>query len=562
MDNFLTAIAIIGGLALFIYGMNLMSDGMQKVAGDRMRKLLALFTGNPLFGILSGALVAAVLQSSSATTVMTVGFVGAGLMKLPQAICVIMGANIGATATAQLIAFHMGDYAWIIVIIGFIMYFTFKKQEAVHNFGQVILGFGLLFVGMNVMSNAMAPVAASSYLADLMVHVQQWPVMGVFIGAVLTLLVQSSTAGIALLQSIASTAGPAGASGIIGLGASIPMIFGFNIGTTILPMVATRKMSVNAKRAALFHIVFNVVATVLFIWFIPQIMQLITAISPSGTETQAIARQIANTHLLFNVVSTLIFLPFVGLFVKLVTLILPGEDIHKLKTESMYLDQKVLNQPAFAIHLATEELLRIGEFAVEMLSKSKQAFLEDDLTLVDEVLGLEEAVNRVQDQTVQYLAAILSKDSSNDAQAKRISGLLHVSSDIEHVGDYCTNLAELTQEKNKHKFDFSDRAMAEISDYFDQGLWILRDALAALQKGDSSLAKDVLVQETQMNHTESRLRKGHMQRLNDNLCSPAFTVVYNEVIHNIEKIGDCSNNIAEAVLNDASLGLTNPDEDK
>jgi phosphate:Na+ symporter len=322
-------------------------------------------------------------------------------------------------------------------------------------------------------------------------------------------------------------------------------------------MVATRKMSVNAKRAALFHCIFNIGATVLFIWFIPQIAQLITMISPDGSGAGVMPRQIANIHLLFNVVGTLIFLPFVGLFVKLLTAILPGEDIHKLKTESMFLDQKVLNQPVFAIHLATEELLRIGAFAIDMLTKAKLAFLEDDLTLADEVMTLEEAVNQVQDQTVQYLAAILSKDSPNVAQSKRISGLLHVSSDIEHIGDYCTNLAELAHEKNKHKFDFSDRAMAEISDYFDQGLWIVRDALAALQNGDSSMAKDVLIQEIQMNHTEERLRKGHMQRLNDSLCAPAYTVIYNEVIHNIEKIGDCSNNIAEAVLNDASLGLSN-----
>jgi len=560
MDNFLIAISIIGGLSLFIYGMNLMSEGMQKVAGDRMQKLLALFTANPFFGVLSGMLVAAVLQSSSATTVMTVGFVGAGLMKLPQAICVIMGANIGATATAQLIAFQIGDYAWIIVIIGFIMYFMFKKREVVHSFGQAILGFGLLFVGLNVISDAMAPVAASPYLANIMAQIQDWPVMGVFVGAVLTLTLQSSTAGIALLQSVASTAGPTGVAGVVGLGAAIPMIFGFNIGTTILPMVATRKMSVNAKRAVLFHCIFNVAGAILFIWFIPQIVQLVAAISPTGTEMNVIARQIANTHLLFNVTTTLIALPFVGLFVKLVNRIIPGEDVHKLKTESMYLDQKMLNQPAFAIHLATEELLRIGGFAIEMLSKSKNAFLEDDLSLADEVMELEEAINRVQDQTVSYLAAILSKKSSNEAQAKRISGLLHVSSDIEHIGDYCTNLAELVQEKNKHKYDFSDRAMAEISDYFDQGLWIIKDALAALEKGDLSLAKDVLVQETQMNHTEVRLRKGHMQRLNDNLCAPSFTVIYNDVIHNIEKIGDCSNNIAEAVLNDVNLGVSTPIE--
>jgi phosphate:Na+ symporter len=555
MENLITAITIIGGLALFIFGMNLMSDGLQKVAGNRMQKLLGLFTGNPLLGVLSGAIVAAVLQSSSATTVMILGFIGAGMMKLPQAICVIMGANIGGTVTAQLVAFHIGDYAWILVIVGFILLFPLKRYETSRNAGQVLMGFGMLFVGMNVMAGGMAPVAASPYLANLMVEMQNWPVMGVLIGTVLAFVIQSSTAGIGLLQSLASTAGISAGSGIVSLGAAIPIVFGFNIGTTILLVVGARNQSINARRAVLFHFIFNTVGTLLFVWFVPQISQLISAISPSGLETEIIARQIANTHLLFNVAVTLIFLPFVSFFVWLLVRLIPGDDVDKPKTESTYLDQKMLNQPAFAIHLATEELLRIGGFAMEMMNKSKKAFLEDDLTMAEEVMALETAVNRVQDQTVQYLAAILANEASNESQAKQISGLLHISADIEHIGDYCTNLAELAEEKNKHKFDFSDRAMAEISDYFDQGLWIVRDAMSALEQGDSSLARDVVVQETQMNQTENRLRKGHMQRLNDNLCSPAFTVVYNDVIHNIEKIGDCSFNIAEAVLEDQGIGL-------
>jgi len=553
MNNLLIAISIIGGLAVFIYGMNLMSDGIQKTAGDRMEKLLGFFTANPLVGVLSGALVAAVLQSSGAVTLMAVGFVGAGLMKLPQAIGVIMGANIGATVTAQLIAFQLGDYAWLFVIIGFIMFFGFKKIEIVHNLGQALFGFGLLFVSMNVMSNAMVEVVKSNYLAHLMVQIQQWPVMGAFLGALCTFIVQSSTAGIALLQTVASTAGASGTTGIVGLSTSISLIFGFNIGTTILAMLATRKMSVNAQRAALFHCVFNILATLIFIWFIPQIAHLITAISPTGPEVDVISRQIANTHLLFNVFATLIFLPFTGLFVKLVTLILPGEDASKQRSETMFIDGKALHQPVFAIHLATQELMRMGGFALDMVQKSKDAFIEDDMELIDEVMELENAINQVEGKTVQYLAAILATDTATESQIRRLSGLLHIAADIEHIGDYCKNLAEFAQEKNKNKYDFSDRAMAEICDFFNQGIWIAHDALAALEKGDESLAKDVLVQEVQMNHTEERLRKEHMKRLYDSQCSPAFTVIYNDVIHNIEKIGDCCTNIAEAVLNDLGL---------
>lgn len=561
MNNLLTALSVIGSLAVFIYGMNLMSDGMQKTAGDRMEKLLGFFTANPLIGVLAGALVAAVLQSSGAATLMAVGFVGAGLMKLPQAIGVIMGANIGAAITSQLIAFRLGDYAWLLVIVGFIMYFGFKKIEIVHHLGKVLFGFGLLFVSMNIMGNAMVVVAKSDYLAHLMVQIQQWPFMGAFLGALCTFIIQSSTAGIALLQTMASAVGSNGIDGIVGLSTSISLIFGFNIGTAALAMIASRKMSVNAQRAALFHLIFNALATLIFIWFIPQIGQFIVAISPTGPEVDVIARQIANTHLLFNVVATLIFLPFTQLFVKLVTAILPGEDASKQRSETMFIDNKVLHQPVFAIHLATQELMRMGGFALDMVGKAKQAFVEDDMSLTDEVMELENAIDHLEDKTVQYLAAILATDTATETQIRRLSGLLHIAADIEHIGDYCKNLAEFAREKNKHKYDFSDRAMAEICDFFNQGLWIVRDAMAALEKGDQSLAKDVLVQEQQMNHTEERLRKEHMKRLYDSLCSPAFTVIYNDVIHNIEKIGDCCNNIAEAVLND--LGLLqeeNPEE--
>lgn len=555
MENFQIAIALFGGLAIFIYGMNLMSDGLQKAAGDRMRSVLAMLTSNPIFGVLAGALVTAVLQSSSATTVMTVGFVSAGLMKLPQAISVIMGANIGTTVTAQLIAFKIGDYAWVFVIAGFIMYFFFKHKEAIRDIGQTTFGFGLLFVGINTMGATMKPLASAPFFTDLMLQVQDWPVLGVAIGTLMTVVVQSSSATIAVLQNLASTAGPDGVSSVLGLGSSIPILFGDNIGTTITAMLACIGMSVNAKRTAVFHVIFNLTGTFIFIWWIPQIIDFVTFISPKGAEVDVISRQIANTHLLFNTTNTLLFLPFLPLFVKLVTKLVPGAETDRLQTESMYLDMNILHQPVFAIHLAMMELSRIGQFALDMIHKSKKAFLEDDLKAVDEVMELEDALNKVQGETVSYLASILSAEATTETQAKRVSGLMHVAADIEHVGDYCKNLVEFATEKYKNKYVFSDRAMAEINDYFDQGIWMMKDSLQALEKGDIVIAEEVLVQEDQMNRTEARLRAHHMKRLYDNTCSPAFTVLYNDVIHNIEKIGDSCNNIAEAVLEDKTLGL-------
>lgn len=302
---------LLGGLAVFIYGMNLMSDGLQKAAGDKMRNILSMLTANPVLGVIAGALVTAVLQSSSATTVMVIGFVSAGLMKLPQAISVILGANIGTTITAQLIAFNIGDYAWIFVFVGFVMYFFFKKKELAVKIGQILFGFGLLFVGINTMGDTMKPLAQSPVFTDLMMQVADVPVLGVLVGTLMTVIVQSSSATIAVLQNLAATAGPDGIHSILGLQGALPILFGDNIGTTITALLASIGASINAKRTAVAHTIFNVCGTLIFIWFIPQIADVITMISPSGPEVEVISRQIANSHLLFNLTNTIIFLSLI-----------------------------------------------------------------------------------------------------------------------------------------------------------------------------------------------------------------------------------------------------------
>lgn len=541
---------LLGGLAVFIYGMNLMSDGLQKAAGDKMRNILALLTSNPVFGVLAGALITAVLQSSSATTVMVIGFVSAGLMKLPQAISVILGANIGTTVTAQLIAFKIGDYAWVFVFVGFIMFFFIKNKEQVKNVGQTLFAFGLLFVGINTMGAVMKPMAASPMFADMMMQVQDIPFLGVVIGTVMTIVVQSSSATIAVLQNLASTAGPDGVTSIIGLQGSLPILFGDNIGTTITALLASIGASVNAKRTALAHTIFNITGTLVFIWFIPQIAKLVQFISPRGPEIEVIARQIANAHLFFNLTNTLIWLPFIWVLALIVTKILPGRDSDKLASEPIYLDFKIIDQSVFAIHLATKELYRIAEFAYDMMVKAKKAFIGNDMDAVRNVFETEDTVNSLQEKTVSYLASIFSSESITEGQKARLSGLLHVAADIEHIGDHCKNIAEFAQEKTSQKYDFSDTALAEIYECFDQAKRMMKDSMKALETGDRNIAKDILKQEDELNRTEIRLRKKHMERLNEKSCSPAFTVIYTDVVHNIEKIGDCCNNIAEAVLDD------------
>ncbi|MGI6721940.1 MAG: Na/Pi cotransporter family protein [Anaerovoracaceae bacterium] len=543
---------LLGGLALFIFGMNMMSDGLQKAAGDKMRKLLAMLTRNPVMGLVAGAAVTCVIQSSSATTVMVIGFVSAGLMQLPQAISVILGANIGTTITAQLVAFKLGDYAWIILFVGFVMFFFLKKHEKIAQIGQVIFAFGMLFVGINIMGDVMKPLATSPVFTDMIMQVRDLPGLGVLVGAGMTLIIQSSSATIAVLQNVAGTAGPDGIHSILGLQGSIPILFGDNIGTTITAMIAAIGASINAKRTAVAHVIFNVSGTLIFIWFIPYIAKLVRMISPHGIEVDVIARQIANTHLLFNVANALIWLPLIWLMVIIVKKIVPGGDQERSPEVPQYLDEHVLDRPLFALRLANSELTRLAGFAKEMVVESKKAFLSQDKAAIRNVLEKEEIVNKLQDSIVAYLSGILRSDGTTEAQAGRVSHYMHVAADIEHMGDYCTNIVELADEKMKNNYEFSDRAIAEIYECFDHAARMLSDTITVLSTGDQRLAGIVMEEEDEMNKMEERLRHQHMQRLYDNTCSPAFTVIYTDIIHNIEKIGDCCTNIAEAMDDDQS----------
>ena len=551
-DVFQMVITLLGGLALFIYGMNLMSDGLQKAAGEKMQKVLALLTKNPILGVLAGTVCTAVLQSSSATTVMVLGFVSAGLMKLPQAISIILGANIGTTITAQLIAFQIGDYAWLFVAIGFILYF-FIKKEIITNIGQTTFAFGMLFVGINIMGEAMKPLASSSFFIDLMMQVQDIPILGVLLGTGMTVLVQSSSATIAVLQNLASTAAADGVSSIIGLTGALPILFGDNIGTTITALLASIGGTINAKRTAAAHIIFNITGTFIFIWFIPLYADFIQFISPKGAEVDVIARQIANAHMCFNLFNTLLWLPFIGILVKIVTKIVPGKDTDRLPSEPVYLDYNVLERPFAAIHLAMKELSRLAGFASQMLVAAKKAFLGNSINEVKNVLELEKSVNELQKKIVSYMASISSTDTVTEKQAAQLSGLMHVAADIEHVGDYCENIAVFAEEKTKNKYEFSDAACAEIYECFDHAARMLRDSIEALETGDDRVAKGVKEQEEQLNHIEVLLRKQHMKRISEKKCSPEFTVIYTDVIHNIERIGDCCDNIANAVLDNVNF---------
>ena len=373
-----TLFGLFGGLAIFIFGMNMMSESLQKVAGSKMKKVIGFLTMNPLMGVLAGVITTAVLQSSSATTVMVIGFVSAGLMTLKQGISVILGANIGTTMTAQLIAFKISDYVYLIVFVGFLIFFI-AKSERIKNIGNSIFGFGLLFTGIETMSSVMKPLAASPVFTELIAHVADIPVLGVLVGTLMTLVVQSSSATIAVLQNFASQAGPDGVSSIIGLAGAIPILLGDNIGTTITAILASIGQSRNAKRVALSHCMFNVSGALIFIWFVKPYAALIQAISPKGPEIEVISRQIANAHTCFNVTMTLLWLPLIWLLVKIVMMFIPEKSSERLNTRKpLYLDGNLILQPAAALEMTAREVIHCSDMVGELIPACAEAFKKGD----------------------------------------------------------------------------------------------------------------------------------------------------------------------------------------
>ena len=541
---------LLGGLAVFIYGMNLMSEGLQKAAGERMKQILGVLTRNRLVGVLAGALVTAVLQSSSATTVMVIGFVSAGLMSLPQAISVIFGANIGTTMTAQLIAFKIDDYIWPIVFVGFVVYF-FAKKEAVKNVGQTVFAFGLLFVGISTMGSVMKPLAASPIFLDMISFVADIPVLGVLVGALMTLIVQSSSATIAVLQNFASQAGPDGVTSILGLAGAIPILLGDNIGTTITAILATIGQPRSAKRTALSHCLFNISGAFLFIWIVPWYAKFIQYISPKGIEIEVISRQIANAHMFFNITMTLIWLPFLPILAKLVTKLIPiGVSTEIAMTEPRFLDNNVRHQPSAAINLTVHELVRIGGYTREMADIAWNSFIHGEDENASQIDGLEDAVDILQDKATSYLSSLCTTGYLTGKQSDTVSKLIRAASDFERIGDQFVSISNFAKLKKEKGYTFTASAVQELDDTFHEIKEMLHNTIEALDNRDKDLAASIIHQQEDLEGLERRLSKKHMERLQLGSCSPENTVAYTDVLHDLESIGEFCSDIAEILLDE------------
>lgn len=546
-DIFQTVFGLLGGLAVFIFGMNMMSECLQKAAGEKMKSILGVLTKNPVMGVLAGALVTAVLQSSSATTVMAIGFVSAGLMSLPQAISVILGANIGTTITAQLMAFKISDYVWMIVFIGFIIFFL-AKTERVKSIGQTIFAFGLLFVGIETMGAVMKPLAGSEIFITLMNKVSHIPILGLLLGTAMTVVVQSSSATIAVLQSFASQPAADGVSSIIGLTGAIPILLGDNIGTTITALLASVGQSKNAKRTAVAHSVFNITGSFIFIWIIPFFAQFVRFISPKGNEVDVISRQIANAHFSFNLLNTLIWLPLLPFMVKIVNFLVKGEDKEK-ETDGAprFIDERVISQPVVALKLARQEVFSVLESLQELMEQVKNCFVKNNAEILKEVEQKGKWIESVNQEIERYMSALFAGGGLTEEQSTEAAELLYVVNDIDKICDRCMDISHISGEKIFHQYHFSEAAVDELEHCFVLAREMLKNTKKSLEEEDYELACQILEDAQRLQNMERKFKKNHKKRMKKNSCKPEMTGVFSGILQDIERIGYSCTSIAEEI---------------
>lgn len=547
-------LGLVGGLAIFIYGMNMMSECLQKAAGEKMKSILSMLTKNPVLGVLAGALTTAVLQSSSATTVMAIGFVSAGLMSLPQAISIILGANIGTTMTAQIIAFKISDYIYLFIFVGFIIAFISKKEK-VKNIGQTIFAFGLLFLGIETMGSVMKPLASSAFFVDLIGKVSTIPVLGVGVGALMTLVVQSSSATIAVLQNFASQAGPDGVSSIIGLTGAIPILLGDNIGTTITAVIASIGQPKDARRTAFAHCVFNISGAILFLFLVKPYAALIQYISPKGNEVDVISRQIANAHTGFNLTMTLIWIPLIPIMVKIVMWLVPDKKNEEQKLLSMpkYLDTKLIAQPTAALLLVAREIMNCSDIVAQMLDKIRTRGGKNEAEVDAFVQEHAKSLQALNTSINDYLASMYSEGVLNEEQAAQSAGMLYILCDIDRIGQLALDITVNLQVQNKGKHKYSKEAVKELKKAIDQICTIYRESIQRISGDDDITIQDVQSQKESIMNLDEKIRKNHISRVGKGKCDSKLTAPFNEVLQNIERIGNSCVNLVEVAEDKAIM---------
>ena len=530
---------VFGGLGLFLYGMKIMSDGLEQSAGNRLENVIEVLTKNKFLGVIVGAFVTMIIQSSSATTVMVVGFVNAGVMTLTQSIGIIMGANIGTTFTAQLVSFDLTAIAPVAIGTG-VMIKLFSKNEKAIQYSEILIGFGILFFGMDVMKDAMKPLRSYQGFIDLLSSFGNGGVkdvfFAVFTGFAITAIIQSSSATTVILVALAS-------QGLLPIEAAFPIVLGSNIGTCVTAVLSSVGASKNAKRAALMHLIFNVVGALVFVVFFKNL-----TINIVKNMSDLPDRQLANAHTLFNIANTIMLLPFAGLIVKIVEKLMPleAEDTNKYK-DLKYLDDRLLETPSIAIVQVLKEVLHLGSITKESLFLSKESILGNEKKKAKEVFAIEKKINIISNLIVKYMFEFNNRDISGE-QRKMIEGLFGTVSDLERIGDHCDNIAEIAIFKFTNNISFSDSAKEEIEYMYERVTKSYLQALEAIVDGSLDTARSIIEREGEIDALEKRLRKKHIERLNDGKCGPSAGIVFLDILSNLERIADHAANIAFTVI--------------
>lgn len=536
MEVVLLLISLFGGLGIFLYGMKMMGDGLENAAGDKLKGIFDKITSNPAKGILTGAIVTAVIQSSSATTVMVVGFVNAGLMNLFQAAAVIMGANIGTTITAQIISFKFDAIAPLFLAIGAAMV-LFAKNRKAKEIGNIVLGFGILFLGLELMSAAMSPLAESDFFKNLILRLKGHTILGLLLGMVMTAVIQSSSASTGILVALAST-------GSLPFEVAVPILFGCNIGTCVTALIASIGTSRTARKAALIHLFFNVIGSLMFIPFVGQFTDLILLISP-GTTGADVQRQIANAHTIFNIVNTFILVWFIKYLVALVNFLIPGED-EREEMGLKYIDERLLETPVIAFGQTTNEIVRMATKAKENLELAMKGFNENSETLINKAYENERLINLLDHDITRFLVK-LSNSELGEEQKSLVGAYFHAVNDIERIGDHAENIADLASEKIAKGLQFSDEAMKELMGMYKYTINALEISIECFKEYNKEKAASIRGIEDRIDALEKELRNSHINRLNAGVCNATVGTIFLDIISNFERIGDHAVNIAEII---------------
>ncbi len=531
------AVSLIGGLGLFLFGIQMMASGMQKAAGDKLRRFLEVLSNKPLMGAFTGMVVTMLIQSSSSTTVMVVGFANAGLINLAQAVSVIIGANIGTTVTAQIISFNVTALALPAIGIGSLLNF-FGHRRLFRYLGQAILGFGLLFLGIMTMSTGVIPLKELPAFHYLLLRFAENPLLGVLFGALFTAVIQGSGAVTGVIIALST-------QGLISLPSALPLILGTNIGTCITAVLAGIGANITARRAALAHLLFNLFGVALALIFLKPFTGLVL------NSAHSLPRQVANGHTIFNLANTIIVMLFLNYFIKLLTHIIPGpESMVDLKPK--YLDRRILKTPPMAIGGAKMELLRMASLARDMLANSVQTFMHNDLKRAQHIEQMEELLDGLEKEINVYLAEV-SQHSLTAQQSKSIAGYMSAANDLERIGDHSENILQLAETKFEDRLPFSDTALQELQLIYDKVYSTLSKAIKAFELENLDLAREVVAEENEIDRVEKELRQSHIRRINQKSCHPSSGVIYLDVLSNLERIADHANNLAQGVMEDINF---------